>query len=64
VPGSPVAAKENEILKFFAGGNHSFTGIVNHTREDLRHGKDSGFSGVASKPGLRVWLAPPVKAAR
>jgi hypothetical protein len=34
---------ENETLKIFAAGNHSFTGIVNHTRQDLRQGKNSGF---------------------
>jgi len=34
----------NEVLKYFAAGNHSFTGIVNHTRQDLRHGKDSHSS--------------------
>jgi hypothetical protein len=32
---------ENESLKFFSAGNHSFTGIVNHTGEDLRAGKNS-----------------------
>jgi hypothetical protein len=31
----------NKTLKFFAGGNHSFTGIVNHTGQDLRPGKNS-----------------------
>jgi len=31
---------ENEFLKFFSVGNHSFTGIVNHTGEDLRAGKN------------------------
>lgn len=40
-PGFPPAMG-NKILKIFAGGNHSFTGIVNHTGEDLRPGKNSG----------------------
>ncbi|CDX28449.1 hypothetical protein MPL3356_80280 [Mesorhizobium plurifarium] len=38
----------NKALKIFAGGNHSFTGIVNHTGEDLRPGKNSGSR---RKPG-------------
>ena len=32
---------ENKFLRFFAAGNLSFTGIVNHTRQDLRHGKNA-----------------------
>jgi hypothetical protein len=31
---------ENKILSPHPGGNHSFTGIVNHKTDDLRHGKD------------------------
>ncbi len=36
--------KGNKFLKISAVGNHSFTGIVNHTRQDLRHGKNSCFT--------------------
>ena len=32
---------ENKFLRFFAPGNHSFTGIVNHKGEGLRAGKNS-----------------------
>ncbi|CCV15950.1 hypothetical protein MESS4_830170 [Mesorhizobium sp. STM 4661] len=41
----------NKPLKFFAVGNHSFTGIVNHTAQDLRPGKNSGsrLGSVASE---------------
>jgi len=44
----------NKLLKFFAVGNHSFTGIVNHTAEDLRPGKNSGFRREADQrvPGV------------
>jgi hypothetical protein len=38
--GQPNAAIGNEFLRFFGAGNHSFTGIVNHTRQDLRPGKN------------------------
>ncbi|CAI2933484.1 protein of unknown function [Aminobacter niigataensis] len=41
--GPELPAMENKLLKFFSAGNHSFTGIVNHTHRDLRPGKDSGF---------------------
>ena len=38
-PGIPQSMG-NDSLKFFHAGNHSFTGIVNHTGEDLRAGKN------------------------
>ncbi|SIT56860.1 hypothetical protein BQ8794_30309 [Mesorhizobium prunaredense] len=49
----------NKFLKFFAGGNHSFTGIVNHTAQDLRPGKNSGPDAearLASPWSHLVWL--------
>jgi len=46
----------NKTLKFFAGGNHSFTGIVNHTGQDLRPGKNSGrrSEGASMSPWSRL----------
>jgi hypothetical protein len=35
---------ENKILKILPNGNHSFTGIVNHTGQALRPGKNFGMA--------------------
>jgi hypothetical protein len=40
----------NKLLKFFAVGNLSFTCIVNHTRQDLRRGKNHGLRAKGTHP--------------
>jgi hypothetical protein len=47
----------NEFLKIFAVGNLSFTGIVNHTLEDLRRGKNPGRAAKRCKASRQSRLA-------
>ena len=64
IPTISTGAIGNKILRYFAGGNHSFTRIVNHTRQDLRQGKNpiSQMRGIHNIRTAGLGFA--VKAAR